>query len=591
MGKTVRGAHNSWHESAEVLYQGTTLVAPNGRIGKLGFSPCQLAARLKPCPDTNRIDEKCSRRLLLSALLVLLAAGLCPAQTVGRKAAPSPELPANVVTLASPSPLYEIQIMVRAGSAQDPAGKGGTASLLGRMMIEGGFGDPKNPVTKEKLAEITRPWGEAAYPQVGVDKETTVFSMTVPRDAFPQFVARVLKPMLTEPLFLETELERVRKEALVEIRSNLRFEQQEQLGLLALDDWVLAGTSLDHLAQGTVQGLQAVRREDLESLYKTDCRSSNMFVAASINEPGTLKLLLSSLPAAGIEGEFKSGSPQAVAGHHLLIVTQPNAIATGLHLGFSFPVRRSDPDYWPLFVANVFLGSHRDDFGRLYRDIREDRGYNYGDYSYIEYYASPPLFLFPSPGTPRHQQYFSMWIRPVGHQYAHFMLKAMTWELDNFIRNGMRSEQVSAAKQKARTLYLNYAASKGRQLGYRLDDMFYGMKDHGYLTDMLANLGAVTTDQVNAAIKKYLQVANLKYVIVTNESVAQKLADDIASGSNVVSKTREEYHISEPVPPEKQQMLAQDEEWKAYKLNIPRENITIVKAEQMFESSAAPGMK
>jgi hypothetical protein len=96
---------------------------------------------------------------------------------------------------------------------------------------------------------------------------------------------------------------------------------------------------------------------------------------------------------------------------------------------------------------------------------------------------------------------------------------------------------------------------------------------------------------VNAAIKKYLQVVNLKYVIVTNESVAQKLVDDIASDANVVSKTREEYHISEPVPPEKQKMLAQDEQWKAYKLNIPRQNITIVKAEQMFETVAIPGLK
>ncbi len=36
-------------------------------------------------------------------------------------------------------------------------------------------------------------------------------------------------------------------------------------------------------------------------------------------------------------------------------------------------------------------------------------------------------------------------------------------------------------------------------------------------------------------------------------------------------------------------MLAQDDQWKAYKLNIPRENITIVKAEQMFETKRHPG--
>ncbi len=534
-------------------------------------------------------------RLALLCMLTITATSV-PAQQAAtkRKPAAPAELPANVVTLASPSPLYEVQIMVRAGSAEDPRGKEGTASLLGRMMLEGGFGDPRYPVTKEKLAEITRPWGEAAYPQVRVDKETTVFSMTVPRDVFPQFVARVLKPMFTQPLFLQAELERIRKEALVGIRSNLRFEQQEQLGLLALDDYVLQGTALGHLAQGTVEGLQTVTRDDLQAYYKQNYHAPNMFVAASITDPGTLKLLLSSLPTSAggpPESQRTKATTPTPTGHRLLIITQPNAIATGLHLGFPLPVRRGDPDYWPLFVASAFFGAHRDSFGRLYKDIREERGYNYGDYSYIEYYAARSYALFPPPGTPRDQQYFSMWIRPVGHQYAHFILKAMTWELDNFIKNGMTREQVEAAKQKARTLYLNYADSKGRQLGYRLDDMFYGMKDHGYLVDMLANIDKLTAEQVNAGIRKYLQVANLKYVIVTNESQAQKLAADIAGDANVLSKTREGYHISEPAPPEKQKMLAQDEEWKAYKLNIPRENITIVKAEQMFESSVSPGLK
>jgi len=537
----------------------------------------------------------CTRYSVLSFLLMLVGVTLSPAQQAATKHKPlaPPELPANVVTLASASPLYEVEIMVRAGSAEDPRGKEGTAALVGRMMLEGGFGDFKNPVTKEKLAEITRPWGEAAYPQVRVDKETTVFSMTVPRDVFPQFLARVLKPMFTQPLFLEAELERIRKEALVGIRSNLRFEQQEQLGLLALDDWVFAGTPLGHLAQGTIHGLQAVTQDDLRAYYKAYYQTVNIFVAASISDPVALRTLLSSLPPSSGGGDGLGTGLGVIppVGHHLLIITQPNAIATGLHLGFPIPVHRGDADYWPLFVASTFFGAHRDNFGRLYKDIREDRGYNYGDYSYIEYYAARPYALFPPPGTPREQQYFSMWIRPVGHQYAHFILKAMTWELDNLIKNGMTPEQVEAAKQKARTLYLNYADSKGRQLGYRLDDMFYGMKDKGYLPDMLANIDKLTAEQVNAAIKKYLQVANLKYIIVTNESQAQKLADDIAGDTNVVSKTREEYHISEPVPPEKQKMLAQDDQWKAYKLNIPRENITIVKAEQMFETGAIPGMK
>ena len=530
-------------------------------------------------------------RMLGVTAFVFCVLSLC-AQTVitkdGKKSVPVQVFGTNLVTLPSSSSLDQIQIMVRTGSVDDPEDKEGTANLVARALIEGGFGNPKTPITKERLAEITRPWGDAALPQVRVEKETTTFSMTVPRDAFPIFVNQVLSPMFTRPLWLQAELDRLRREALVEIQSRLRFEDEESLGLAAIDNWVFAGSKFDHLTTGTVKGLQAITRADLEDFYKKHYQRGNMFVATSINNPQQLTTLMNALPP----GEVRFVQPQVAmravpeSGRHVLIITQPNAIATGLHLGFPVPVNHASEDYWPLFVANLYLGAHRDEFGRLFHDIREERGYNYGDYSYMEYLYGRPVFLFPPPATPRTQQYFSIWIRPVAHPYAHFILKAMTAELERFIKEGLTPEQVAESKIKARTLYLNYAESLSRQLGYRLDDMFYGMKDHGYLQEMLAKIDAVTAEQVNAAIRKYLQSGNLKYVIVTNENVGTKLADDIANATNVTSKTTEEYHIADPVPPEKKKMLEEDEQWKAYPLNIPRANIQVVKAADMFESEA-----
>lgn len=526
--------------------------------------------------------KKVARGKWLVLVGFAMAAAVVAAQSPKPAAAEASARP-QVVTFASPSQLYEVQIMVRAGSADDPAGKEGTANVVAQMLIEGGFGDPKNPVTKEKLADITRPWGEAALPHVRVDKQTTTFSMTVPRDSFVEFIRRVLQPMLQQPLFLSNEVDRIRKEDLVQIRSNLRFEQQEELGLLALDNWIFEGTPLGHLPHGTVQGLRAITPADLVNFYRQHYTPGNIEVAASVTEEQPKKALLDVLPAGKSATPSAVGAPHAVEGRHLLIITQPNAIATGVHFGFPIDVRRGDPDYWPLFVGNVFLGLHRDDFGRLYQEIRSQRGYNYGDYSYVEYYAGRPYFLFPPPTTPRNRQYFSIWIRPVSHQYTHFVTKAATAELDRFIREGLTPEQVAATKVKTRTLYLKYADSKSRQLGYRLDDLFYGTGNRGYLLDMLKNIDKVTTEQVNAAIKKHLQMANMKYIIVTNEVEGAKLADDIANNKNVQSKTLEEYHITEPLTPDQQAMLAQDKQWAAYPLNIPQTNIKVVKAEEMFE--------
>ncbi len=534
------------------------------------------------------------RRARLSALVLLLCAVTVAAQYKPSSKHIKPRklhvFPTNLVTVASNSPLYQIKIMVRTGSADDPAGKEGLANLAAQALIEGGFGNPKDPVTTQKLAEITRPWGDAAFPTVLVDKQTTTFSITVPRDSFTPYIDRVLRPMFTQPLWLPKEVDRLRRDTLTSIQSGLRFEDEESLGLLALDNYVFSGTALGHLALGTVKGLQAITPADLNAFYKKYYTVGNMYVATTINGQQDLSRLIAALPVGQPVYRPANLARSVVApGRHVLIITQPNAIATGLHLGYPIFLKHTDSDYWPLFVGNVFLGTHRDEFGRLYQDIREARGYNYGDYSYIEYQHGRPQFQFPPPTTPRDQQYFSIWIRPVGRQYTHFILKAMTAELDRFARQGMTPEEVAGAKIKARALYLNYAESVSRQLGYRLDDMFYGMRDQGYLEQMLARIDAVTPEQVNAAIKKYLQAQNLDYVIVTNQADGEKLANDIANDTNVESKTPAEYHITQPVPPDKQQMLDQDKQWAAYPLDIPRANITVVKAADMFESMAEPG--
>ncbi|HKU23164.1 MAG TPA: pitrilysin family protein [Terriglobales bacterium] len=532
---------------------------------------------------------------LTSVILLLCAAALIAQYKPSSKHIKPQKLhvfPTDLATVASDSPLYQIQIMVRTGSADDPAGQEGTANLAARALIEGGFGNAKQPVTTQKLAEITRPWGDAAFPTVLVDKQATTFSMTVPRNAFAPYVARVLKPMFNQPLWLPKEMDRLRRDALTGIQSGLRFEDQESLGLLALDNYIFSGSSLGHLAAGTVKGLQAITPADLGAFYKRYYTVGNMYVATTINNQQDLSKLVAALPPGEPVYRPANLHRSVVApGRHVLIITQPNAIATGLHLGYPIFLKRTDSDYWPLFVANVFFGVHRDSFGRLYQELREERGYNYGDYSYIEYQYGRPQFLFPPPTTPREQQYFSIWIRPVGHQYAHFIMKAMTAELARFARQGMTPKQVAGAKIKARALYLNYAESVSRQLGYRLDDMFYGMRDQGYLEQMLASIDAVTPQQVNAAIQKYLQSQNLDYVIVTSEAQGEKLANDIAGDSNVRPKTPEEYHIAQPVPPGKQKMLEQDKEWGAYPLEITMANITVVKAADMFETAAVPGTR
>jgi zinc protease len=496
----------------------------------------------------------------------------------------------RMIFVSSASPLYTVEIMVMAGSVDDPSGKEGLANLVARALVEGGLGGSKNPAPTDKQAEIRRSWGSTALPTVRVDKQTTTFSVTVPQKAFADFINTALTPMFSQPSFSQGELDRLRSETLAAIQSRLRFEQQESLGLEALESYIFQGTPLSPLSIGTVRGLQAIQREDLLNFYKVFYTVKDVVIATNA-KPEFAPLLASIFPSGSRVPQQMCGCDVYLPpGRQVLIITQPNATATGIQLGFPIDAKRNQPDYWPLFIANTYFGAHRDDFGRLFQEISASRGYTSGAYSYIEYLGDRPYSKLPPPSAPRSEQYFSIWIRPVANQYAHFVLKAATAELHRFIVEGLTAEQVEEAKVKARSFYADYAANVNRQLGYRLDDTFYGTLKHGYLTEMVKDIDAVTLEQVNAAIRRNLQVGALRYVITTSETFAAQLADDIANDKNCTPKSLAEYNISEPVPPDKQAMLTQDRRWIEYPLNIKSSDIHIVKSEQLFETAEFPDM-
>jgi predicted Zn-dependent peptidase len=71
--------------------------------------------------------------------------------------------------------------------------------------------------------------------------------------------------------------------------------------------------------------------------------------------------------------------PQATS--KIFLVDRPGSVQTNLVLG-NLAIDRNNPDYPALRVMNQVLGGGSN--GRLFRNIREEKGYTYGAYSRIE---------------------------------------------------------------------------------------------------------------------------------------------------------------------------------------------------------------
>jgi zinc protease len=78
-------------------------------------------------------------------------------------------------------------------------------------------------------------------------------------------------------------------------------------------------------------------------------------------------------------------------------------------LGFPIEVTRAHPDYAALLLVSSYLGQHRMSSGVLYDRMREKRGLNYGNYSYIEYFPRGMFLMEPPPNLARRYQIFQIW--------------------------------------------------------------------------------------------------------------------------------------------------------------------------------------
>jgi zinc protease len=278
---------------------------------------------------------------------------------------------------------------------------------------------------------------------------------------------------------------------------------------------------------------------------------------------------LATLPAGKVAPVEKS-VPKPVDGVEIRMV-EKECDATAISFGFPIDVVRGDDDFFALALFNSWFGEHRNSSSHLYQVIREKRGMNYGDYSYIEIFPNGGRRQMPAPNNARRQQLFEVWIRPVQHMHRHFALRAAMRELQNAVQFGMTQEAFETTKKFLQKYALHFAPTVEDQLGYAVDSRFYGIKGD-YIDLYRQKIAALTLDQVNAAIRKHLQVKNLKIAIVTKD--AATFRDAIVN--NTPSPVT--YEMKKPM-----EMLSEDKVIESWPIPVKPEKVQIIPVEEMFQ--------
>ena len=486
-------------------------------------------------------------------------------------------------------PTISFRLWFKVGSQDDPPGKEGLAAITAAMLTEASTKQNRYEAILDRLFPLAG--GYSASTSV----EMTVISGRIHKDNLAEYYPLLMQAVLS-PAFLQEDLDRIKSQTIDYLENGLRYSSDEELGKAVLYETIFAGTPYGHIPAGHVKSVKSITLDDVRKFYAGHFTRYNVVVGlgGGYDEATLTKVCddLAGLPDGVIilfgNSGYRAGTapppappswplpppkPHAEADRGLQVtIVEKDAPATAISIGAPIDVLRGQADFYPLAVANSWLGEHRHPGSHLYQVIRELRGLNYGDYSYIEHFANGDSLQFPQPNDGRRQQIFEIWLRAVPHEVRHFVLREALRELKMLVDGGLDAKKVATTSNALSKYVLHYAPTTLDRLGYALDDKFYGIKG-SHLDIYRQRMRHMTQQEVNAAIRKHLQY---------EESPDRDRHEGRpCTGRRPGRPTRP---VRSPIrrsrPPA---VLKEDEEIARFPLKIKRENIRIVPVEKVFE--------
>ena len=391
-------------------------------------------------------------------------------------------------------PIVDVQVDFSAGSAYDPAEKGGLASLT-RGVLDLGAGELDENAIAGRLADLGAQLGG------GADLDRASVSLRTLADETKREPAlAILRSVLQAPRFAPEVIERERARRSAALKDALTRPDT----LAARAFWAALYPEHPYGRQTTPDGLNALTRADVQAFYAAHYRAERATV--------TLVGDLSRAQAETIAASLVEGLPQGAAAGSSLAAPQgyapgetriahPSAQA---HVYLGLPaIRRGDPDFFPLIVGNYTLGSGGF-VSRLMKEVREKRGYAYSVYSSFSPLAQPGPF--------------QIVLQTKGAQ-ADDALAVAREVLARFVAEGPSAAELKAAKQNLVGGFPLRLDSNRKILDNVALIGFYGLP-LDYLDRYAANVERVSAADVKAAFASHVALDRLSTVVAGGETAA-----------------------------------------------------------------------
>ena len=274
-------------------------------------------------------------------------------------------------------PLLQVNLLIKSGWAADPIDRPGAAAITADLLTEG----TKNRTALD-ISDESQKLGLNFGSGSSFDN-TTITLNVLKKNLDPAL--NMMADVAMNPTFPQDELDRLKKTYLGRIQ-----QESSQALTVGIKSFFRELYGADHpygqpyTGTGTKESIDAITRSDLESFYKANFMPNN----AAVVVVGDITL---DEAKSRIEKAFKGwkhGKVESQAVRHVTplektkvcIVDMPGIAQSTIILG-NLVGPRNDAQYLPTTVVSQVLGGGPS--ARLYKNIREDKGYTYGAYSFV----------------------------------------------------------------------------------------------------------------------------------------------------------------------------------------------------------------
>lgn len=277
-------------------------------------------------------------------------------------------------------PLAQINLLVRTGSANDPAGQDGVASLAADMMDEGA-----DSLDALELADAIDFLGIDLG--VGAGLHSLQVQLHTPVSKLDRALA-LMADVALRPTFPEADLERVRTSRLTALEQR-RDEPRSIASVLLARTLYGDGHPYGHLGAGEPASVGALTRGDLVAFHEAAVRPGNaaLVVVGALDWESVGPRLEAAFgagvwPDNGAPRRAAVPDPDQVGARTVYLVDKPGAAQSVVRIA-RIGAARSTDDYYALEVLNTILGGSFT--SRLNQNLRERNGYTYGARSSFDY--------------------------------------------------------------------------------------------------------------------------------------------------------------------------------------------------------------